>query len=50
MKTNTSNSEQFEALANQSITTFEMKCIKGGDGDPGIDVTDPDKPIYIKED
>ncbi len=49
MKPKSNISEPFEALAKQGITALEMKFIKGGDNDPGIDVTNPDKPIYIKE-
>lgn len=45
--------EQLMGLSNFSqsmISKSEMNRLLGGDNDPGIDITDPDKPIYIKED
>ncbi len=46
------NLEQLMSLQNFSnveLSKFEMNRLLGGDNDPGIDVTNPDKPIYIKE-
>lgn len=46
------NLEQLMSLSNFSqveLSNSEMNQLLGGDGDPGIDVTNPDKPIYIKE-